>query len=49
MHEIFHFLIIYFEDFFFEVNTKYISSSAVKNQYFWPVLSKIENADIFTT
>ena len=35
--------------FFFEVNSKYISSSVVKNQYFSRVRSTIENADIFTT
>ena len=35
--------------YFFEVNTKYISSSAVKkNQYFSRVRSTSENADIFT-
>ena len=40
----------YIEDiYFFEVNTKYISSSAVKkNQYFSRVRSTSENADIFT-
>ena len=39
----------YIEDiYFFEVNTKYISSSAVKkNQYFSQVRSTSENADIF--
>ena len=38
----------YIEDiYFFEVNTKYISSSAVKkNQYFSRVRSTSENADI---
>ena len=35
--------------YFFEVNTKYISSSAVKNQNFSRVRSTSENADIFTT
>ena len=35
--------------YFFEVNTKYVSSSAVKNQYFSRVRSTSENADIFTT
>ena len=36
--------------YFFEVNTKYISSSAVKkNQYFSRVRSTSENADIFTS
>ena len=35
--------------YFFEVNTKYIPSSAVKkNQYFSRVHSTSENADIFT-
>ena len=35
--------------YFFEVNTKYISSSALKkNQYFSRVRSTSENADIFT-
>ena len=39
----------YIEDiYFFEVNTKYISSSEVKNQYFSRVRSTSENADIFT-
>ena len=40
----------YIEDiYFFEVNAKYISSSAVKkNQYFSRVRSTSENADIFT-
>ena len=40
----------YIEDiYFFEVNTKYISSSAVKkNQYFSRVRSTSENADTFT-
>ena len=36
--------------YFFEVNTKYISSSAVKKkQYFSRVRSTSENANIFTT
>ena len=41
---------IYIEDiYFFAVNTKYISSSAVeKNLYFSRVRSTSENADIFT-
>ena len=45
------FILKYIEDiFFYEVNTKYISSSAVKkNQYFSRVRSTSENADIFTT
>ena len=34
---------------FFEVNTKYISSSAVKKKYFSRVRSTSENADIFTS
>ena len=40
----------YIEDiYFFEVNTKYISSSAVKkNQLFSRVRRTSENADIFT-
>ena len=40
----------YIEDiYFFEVNTKHISSSAVKKkQYFSRVRSTSENADIFT-
>ena len=42
----------YIEDiYFFEVNTKYISSSAVKKKIsiFSRVRSTSENADIFTT
>ena len=44
-------MVKYIEDiYFFEVNTKYISSSGVKkNQYFSQVRSTSENADIFTT
>ena len=43
-------LLKYIEDiFFFELNTNYTSSSAVKkNQYFSRVRSTSENADIFT-
>ena len=43
-------IIIYIEDiYFFEVNTKYISSSAVKKSVFFSrVRSTSENADIFT-
>ena len=33
----------------FEVNIKYISSSAVKNSIFFMSASTSENADIFTT
>ena len=40
----------YIEDInFFEMNTKYISSSALKKQYFSRVRSTSENADISTT
>ena len=39
----------YIEDiYFFDVNTKYISSSAVKKSVFSRVRSTSENADIFT-
>ena len=41
--------LIYIEDiYFFEVNTKYISSIAVKKSVFLGVRSTSENADIFT-
>ena len=35
--------------YFLKVNTKYISSSAMKHQYFSRMRSKSENADIFTS
>ena len=46
-----HRTVKYIEDiYFFEVNTKYISSSAVKKiSIFSRVRSTSENADIFTT